>query len=109
MRRKIEKDREGQEGRRESHQEGGRKRESEGKWRISLSSNQNENESQHKYQSLIVRNKQLATEILKIRSKNEMLKKELQEFRRKQFLISTETKGSQTSDKVRKIRLSLSS
>jgi predicted RNase H-like nuclease (RuvC/YqgF family) len=83
-----------------------RRRESEGGWRISITSPSPlppSNESQVKYQSLIVRNKQLAAEILKIRSKNENLKKELQEFRRKQFLVTNETKSTQTSDKVRNL------
>jgi hypothetical protein len=54
-----------------------------------------------KYQSLILRNEQLAAEIIKIRSKNVMLKKELQKYQRKQFSVVSETKATQTSSQVR--------
>jgi hypothetical protein len=56
-----------------------------------------------KYQSLILRNEQLAAEIIKIRSKNMTLKKELQKYQRKQFSVTYETKSTQTSPKVRSL------
>lgn len=53
-----------------------------------------------KYQLLLLRNEQLATEIIKLRSKNRNLISELQEYRRKQFYRRYETKCTQTSLEV---------